>query len=45
MSHPVLLTSLEKAEFVFISGDGYKTIREATRIFNGRHPEKQLNHY
>lgn len=34
----------EKAELVLISGDSYKTMREAADIVNERHPQKQI-HY
>lgn len=38
------LSLVEKAELVLICGDNYKTVREATDIFNERHPGNRV-HY
>ena len=42
---PATLSTQDEIEIVLIVGDNYyKTYREASEIFNNRHPEKNL-HY
>lgn len=41
---PPSLSLQEKIEIVLIYGENYKSCRETAEIFNGRHPDKNLNH-